>query len=311
MNRQPVYAEILLCTYNGEKYIRAQIDSILAQKDTRWHLTVSDDGSTDGTVAILDEYVARYPHRIRRYVSGRRFGNARDHFFHLMEHCEVPYMLFCDQDDVWYRDKVGRVLTMLREIERVHGEDCPALAFTDQTPTDENLNPLAQSLMAYHDQHAEEIDYRAILLQNIVTGGAMGVNAAAAKMAARVRDRNHVIMHDWWLAAVAARFGEVRFIDESLSDYRQHGHNNVGAKNVQGWAYIAQKLSHLREVRRTIVLKKEQAAQFYSTYRRWLDDEDERFLLAFARSHSGPGFYLRHMALIHGLFRKTGFMLLG
>lgn len=311
MNRKPVYAEILLCTYNGEKYIRAQIDSILRQRDTRWHLTVSDDGSTDGTVAILDEYVKKYPHRIARYVSGRRFGNAKDHFFHLMEQCDVPYMLFCDQDDVWYRDKVGKVLSALLEIERRNGQDYPALAFTDQTPTDENLNPLARSLMAYHDQHAEEIDFRAILMQNIVTGGAAGVNMALVKMALRVKDRQRVIMHDWWLGAVAARFGEVTYIDESLSDYRQHGHNSVGAKNVNGWAYISQQLSHLQAVRETVLAKKAQAALFDQTYRRWLDDEDRAFLHGFARRHSGAAFYLRYRALIHGVFRRVGLMILG
>ena len=311
MNRKSVYAEILLCTYNGEKYIRAQIDSILAQRDTRWHLTVSDDGSTDGTVEILDEYVRRYPYRISRHVSGQRFGNAKDHFFYLMEQCDVPYMLFCDQDDVWYKDKVGKVLSALLEIERRNGENFPALAFTDQTPTDENLNPLARSLMAYHDQHAGEIDYRAILMQNIVTGGAAGVNAALVKMALRVNERGQVIMHDWWLGAVAARFGEVVYIDEALSDYRQHGHNSVGAKNVRGWAYISDKLAHLRAVRETVLAKKAQAALFARTYRRWLDEADCAFLNGFARRRSGVLFYLRYGGLIHGAFRRAGLMVLG
>ena len=104
--------EILLASYNGEAYIREQIDSILAQSDKRWHLTVSDDGSTDGTAKIIDEYVARYPERIVRYRSGIRFGNARDHFFHLMKMCDAPYMFFCDQDDVWYPQKIQIMMEM-------------------------------------------------------------------------------------------------------------------------------------------------------------------------------------------------------
>jgi len=308
MKRRAVYAEILLCTHNGARHIRAQIDSILAQKDTRWHLTISDDGSTDATVQIVDEYAARYPHRIRRDVPPVRFGNAKEHAFHLMAHCEAPFVLFCDQDDVWSREKVGRVLRELLEIERVYGEDCPALAFTDQTPTDENLNPLARSLMAYHDQHAEVIDYRAILLQNVVTSSAMGVNAAAVRMALRIKDRSRVIMHDWWLAAVAARFGQVRFIDDTLSDYRLYP---GGAANVRGWDYIAGRLAHLREVRETILLKKAQAAQFYSVYRRLLGEEDEAFLLPFAKERSGALFYIRYIGLIYGFFRRAGFLLLG
>ena len=79
--------EILLAAYNGERFLREQLDSLLAQTWEQWHLTVSDDGSTDGTSAILDEYAARYPDRVRRVCHEGRFGNARDHFFWLMKEC--------------------------------------------------------------------------------------------------------------------------------------------------------------------------------------------------------------------------------
>ena len=106
MSKADKPVEILMAVYDGEAFLAEQIDSILAQSDGRWHLTISDDGSTDGSGAIIDEYVRRNPDRIARYRSGRRFSNARDHFFHLMRRCDTDYMLFCDQDDVWYPDKV-------------------------------------------------------------------------------------------------------------------------------------------------------------------------------------------------------------
>ena len=106
---EKAYAEILMATYNGERFVRQQLDSLLAQDDDRWHLTVSDDGSTDSTPQILDEYAAAHPDKITRHISGKRFGNARDHFFHLMETCDAPYMLFSDQDDVWYPGKVRKI----------------------------------------------------------------------------------------------------------------------------------------------------------------------------------------------------------
>ena len=90
-----------MAAYNGAPYIREQVDSILCQTDTNWHLTVSDDGSTDGTDAILDEYARRYPDKVRRVVSGRRFGGAREHFFWLTAQCDSAYLAFSDQDDVW------------------------------------------------------------------------------------------------------------------------------------------------------------------------------------------------------------------
>lgn len=303
--------EILLASYNGAQYIREQIDSILRQTDTRWHLTLSDDGSTDGTAAILDEYVQRYPEKMTRICSGRRFGGARDHFFWLIMQCEAPYMMTCDQDDVWYPGKVERTLEALTQAEAEEGEGTPVLVFTDQTPTDAQLKPLAPSLMRYQNQYFARFDYRSLLMQNVVTGGAMGFNRALARLAGQCRDSAQTIMHDWWLAVVAARFGRVVYIDEPLSDYRQHGHNSVGAKDVRSLSHIVGKLRHLDAIRKTTAQKKRQAQVFRETYVHALNGEDEAFLAPFVRPRSGPLFYLKHRDLIHGFFRLAGMMTLG
>ncbi len=303
--------EILLASYNGEKYIGAQIDSILAQTDNRWHLTISDDGSIDSTPLIIDEYVRRYPQRISRYHSGRRFGNARDHFFHLMQVCDAPYMLFCDQDDVWYPQKVRKVLDSLLELEQQYDKNMPVLVFTDQTPTDEQLRPLAPSLMRYQQQFFECFDYRSILMQNVVTGGAMGINRALADKAGQCTNRSQTVMHDWWLATVAARFGRVVYIDEPLSDYRQHGSNSVGAKNVHSMNYVRSVLANLSEMKRRIQAKKGQAAVFFQTFEKMLTQEDELFLQGFIKKRSGAAFFIRYRRLIHGFSRLVGMILLG
>lgn len=83
-----------MTTYNGAAFLTAQLDSILAQDTDSWHLTVSDDGSTDATPEILEDYTRRFPEKITRVFSGRRFGNARDHFFWLMAQCKAEYMHF-------------------------------------------------------------------------------------------------------------------------------------------------------------------------------------------------------------------------
>lgn len=293
--------EILLATYNGEKYVRAQIDSILAQTDDRWHLTVSDDGSTDSTPAILDEYAARYPDKITRYRSGRRFGGACGHFLHLMSRCNAPYMLFCDQDDLWRPEKVERMLGALEAL----GEGVPGLVFSDLTPVNDALEPIAESMMAYQDQRPDALDYRALLMQNVVTGGAMGITRALKELAGDVADEKDILMHDGWLAALAARFGEIVFLPEALSFYRQHGDNSVGAKDVRSAGYVLGRLTRLRGVRQTMLGKKRQAALFRQRY------GDDPFLRGFVRSHSGPLFYWRYRALIHGFWRLTGMMICG
>lgn len=303
--------EILMAAYNGERYVRAQLDSILAQADERWHLTVSDDGSTDATPDILDEYAACYPDRIARYCSGRRFGGARAHFLHLMTQCDAPYMLFCDQDDAWYPEKVGVMLDALQRAEEASGPETPVLVFSDLTPSDEQLRPIAESMMAYQDQRADNLDYRALLMQNVVTGGAMGINRALARLAGRTAEERDIIMHDGWLAAIAARFGKIIFIPQQLGAYRQHGDNAVGAQDVRSTGYVMRMLSSLGKVRERIVQKKRQAALFERVYASELGERDVAFLRGFARSHSGPWFYWRYRRLIHGFWRLTGMMICG
>ena len=178
--------EILMATYNGASFLREQLDSILAQTDTGWHLTVSDDGSEDGTEEIIDSYAERYPDKIIRYHAGRRFGNARDHFLHLMkEACTAEWMLFCDQDDVWFPNKVETIRKAIREAEGEYGADKPLLVFSDQVPADEKLKPLSDSLVRYQKLYTERFDYRSLLMQNAVTGGAMAANRPLVKLAAR------------------------------------------------------------------------------------------------------------------------------
>ena len=303
--------EILMAAYNGTPYIREQIDSILGQTDTNWHLTISDDGSTDGTDAIIDEYARQYPGRVQRVYSGRCFGGAKGHFFWLTEQCDADYIAYCDDDDTWRPDKLEKLQKAMRDAEERLGNDKPLLVFSDQTVTDDKLNKLAPSLMRYQKQYFEYFDYRSILLQNVVTGGAMMVNRALARLALRCVEPSQVIMHDWWMAAVAARFGEIVYIDEPLGAYRQHGHNSVGAKNVGSLAHILHKLGHTREIRRTLTDKKAQASVFDRTYVPMLEEADRAFLGQFARRRSGLVFYLKNRALVHGFFRLAGMIALG
>lgn len=251
--------EILLAAYNGERFLREQLDSLLAQTWGAWHLTVSDDGSSDGTPAILDEYAACHPDRIRRVRHEGRFGNARDHFFWLIKECEASYMMFCDQDDVWHPNKVEKTMRAMLAAEAEAGTDVPVLVFTDLTPTDEALRPIASSLMKMQKQYTDVIDYRALLMQNIVTGCATGINRALALLAGQCKDTSQVIMHDWWLGVVAARFGKAVYLDESTMLYRQHGGNSVGAKRVSNVRDIAGKLIHIKALYHMYFNKKYQA----------------------------------------------------
>ena len=303
--------EVLMAVYNGSAYIREQIDSILNQTYENWHLTISDDGSTDGTDLIADEYAAKYPERITRVYSGVRFGNARDHFMWLSENCTSRYMLYSDQDDVFNPEKMSRLMDAMQNAERQWGRDLPILVFSDQTVVDEKLNVIEPSLMRCQKQAFDSFDYHALLIQNVVTGGAMMVNRPLCSLAVQCRSRERIIMHDWWMAATAARFGKIIYLDEPLSLYRQHDGNSVGAKRVGSAGYIAGMMGNLRGVREMILRKKSQAGVFEETYTALLTAEDRQFLSRMKQSRSGIRFYLKNRGYIHGFFRFMGWVMLG
>lgn len=301
-------AEILLPTYNGARYVREQIDSILAQTDEHWHLTVSDDGSDDGTQKILDEYAQKYPEKISRVVSGERFGNARDHFYWLMRQCDAAYIMTCDQDDVWHEDKVHLSLEALLQAEAKNVENMPVLVFTDLTPVDERLEQISPSLMVMQQQNPHATDYRNVLFQNIVTGGTMAINRSLKELAMRCAELEQTIMHDWWIALVAARFGCMVYVDKATMLYRQHGNNSVGARDVRSLSYLIHKLTHLVEFQKTVVDKKRQAEVFARTFDDRLSEDEKKVLAAFSAPRSPLSLKWRYLKWINSMPRKLGFL---
>lgn len=300
--------EILLATYNGAEYLSEQIDSILGQDTDAWHLTISDDGSSDETTQIIDDYMRKHPQKISRVFSGTHFGNARDHFFWLMRQCDADSMLFCDQDDVWHPDKVSLFAQALHEETRLHGCETPLLVFSDLKVVDQQLNCLHPSLTRMQRQSPNIQDFRYLLFQNTVTGCAMGINRSLAELAGRCEDTSRIVMHDWWLALVAARFGKMLYLDESTIDYRQHGRNSVGAKNVASMAYLLEKLAHPGRFQKAVVEKKMQSAAFARYYKPELTQDEYGLLLDFASKRSPLAFKLRYLRWINGILRRIGFL---
>ena len=312
MDNQTAAVEILMPVWNGERHLREQLDSIISQTWPSWHLTISDDNSSDTTLDIVHEYIARYPQRMTRVYHNTTFGNARDHYFWLMSQCQSLYLMFCDQDDVWLSDKVEKTMRALLAQETVCGSVTPILAFTDVTPVNEQLKPLATSMMQYQMQNPDTAsDFRSLLFQNVVSGCSMAINRSLAEKAMVCIDQKGTIMHDWWLATVAACFGRTVYVPESTLLYRQHNGNTVGAKAIQKLTTRLSGLMHLREERKQIIRKKHQAFIFYQTYQECLTPNENIFLQIYSKSHSGPIFYWKHRNRIYGTVRWLRFIVLG
>ena len=293
---------ILLATYNGEKYIGDMIESILAQSFTDWQLVLSDDQSKDHTVSILEEYAVKYPDRIMHYRSGLHFGNAQGHFLHLLNQFpDAPYIMFCDQDDIWHNDKVSATLQKMKEIEK---SGVPALVHTDLRVVDGQLQEMHPSFLAYSGISGERMELKQLLVQNVVTGCTMMLNRPMAELANAHMPAGKILMHDWWLALIGAAMGTVGFLNQPTIDYRQHGNNTVGAKDTKSLSYILKKIRN-DGVRKAMEDTYDQAEIFLEAFGDLMAPEQRQVVADYAalKNRSAMG---RRLAFVKDGFYKYG-----
>lgn len=254
---------ILMATYNGEKYICQQIDSILSQTCKDWELYIHDDGSTDNTIAAVESYVEKYPDKIH-LIDGKSTGGAKYNFFYLFGQVEAPYYMTCDQDDVWLDKKIELTYDKMLTIE--NKADVPCLVYTELRVVDSELNTIADTMSGYQSLDCHKRTINQFILQNSVTGCTMMINRALRDKMLHITDIDNTIMHDWWAALVAAQFGKTAFIDEPTILYRQHGDNSLGALGINKLSYIVRRVWQKKQIQESMRLGRLQAREFAKTY---------------------------------------------
>lgn len=224
-----------MAAYNGERYIGAQIDSILAQTDDRWHLTIQDDGSRDATLAVARMRASEHPDRITVLARTANSGSAKQNFLELLISADAPYVMFADDDDVWLPEKIALTRDAMTTMERRFGTQTPVLVHTDLSVTDADLAVVSPSMAHSQRLVGDESRLSRLLVQNMVTGCTVMINRALADL---VRPPfTGIAMHDWWLALVAGTFGKIGYVGAPTVLYRQHGRNTVGASDVRSVRY--------------------------------------------------------------------------
>lgn len=287
---------ILLSTYNGSLVLEEQLRSIAEQSCGNWQLFVRDDDSSDDSLAILYRFKAAFPNKVTicENISGNL--GAVQSFARLLEAVDAPYIMFCDQDDVWLPGKIEKTLERMLALEVSIGSETPALVHTDLKVVDSELRLIAPSFWRFASLGpVRSVTVSRLLMQNCVTGTTVMINKALRDAALPIPDGG--TMHDWWLALVAMLLGRVEAIDEPLVLYRQHGTNAVGAKRWRG---------HLREisttVRHRVAIRSQQAALLLDRFSGRLDVSTRELLNAVVGLSTGNFFSVRRTLYKYGLF---------
>ena len=256
---------VLLSTYNGEKYLTEQIDSLMIQKGVDLHVLIRDDGSTDATIKIIQNYCNR-DERVH-FIQGSNVGAGQSFFDLIRRSSDTEFYAFCDQDDVWDADKLFCALKMIGDCDT----DIPVLYHSNLRIVDEQLGMIRNA----HENPIDESLKYSCLARNAVTGWTSVFNLAAKKMI-----QEHIptenILHDGWIYMVCKIFGKVYYDFKPHISYRQHAGNVVGMHKTTLSGYLSR-------IRRFVVKQQqpryERALLFQKYYWEFMMEEDQQKLL--------------------------------
>lgn len=197
---------VCIPTYNGEKFLKPQVDSVLSQLSQDDEIIVSDDGSSDNTIEILESYKDR---RIKIFKNSRK--GVISNIENALQNSIGEYIFLCDQDDVWVENKVSIMMKAMVESD---------LVISDCYVTDQNLNIIYES---FYKQNNSKANRWLALLKNPYLGCCMAFNRKVLDKALPFPSK--IPMHDIWIGNVAAFKFQVKFIPDKLIFYRRHGNN--------------------------------------------------------------------------------------
>lgn len=222
---------VLLSTYNGEKYIEEQLDSLLKQEGVGLHILIRDDGSKDSTVNIISNIKEHTS--IPIMLLEEKNSGAKASFFELLriaseKYSEFEYFAFCDQDDVWKPNKLRRAVTIMSQ----EASTSPLMYCSATQMVDAKLSPLK----VWPSTPRKKLSMYNALVENVAVGCTTVLNKKALDLISSSLPSNadQVIMHDWWAYLCISTFGKVIFDQDPFILYRQHSSNVLGGQT-DGW----------------------------------------------------------------------------
>ena len=218
---------VALCTYNGERYLAKQLGSIAAQERAPDELIACDDGSSDGTLRILEEFARNSPFPVSIHANASNVGSNKN-FEKAVLLCGGDIIALADQDDFWFPHKLSRIEDAFR------ARPSAGVVFSNALVVDENLNPLGTTIwdrFEFTPGRRKRFDagdaFGVLIRKNVVTGATMAFRKAYLE---RIVPFPSMWVHDSWIAFIMSLYADLAYIDEPLIEYRQHPRQQIGAK---------------------------------------------------------------------------------
>lgn len=235
---------ILLGTYNGDKYLVCQIDSLINQTISDWTLYICDDGSTDDTPFIIEKYVNKHSNITLIKNNVENIG-AKNNFLRLLESVNSKYYMFCDQDDIWLPEKIEVSLYHMQKIEQ-NSQKIPIVIHTDVILVDSKQKVIAKSFWKEAHLNPDKMkNYNYLAICSYVLGCTMLFNSLAKEKAFPVNE--NALMHDWWISTQVIKTGIIYSIYDQTMLYRQH-ENNVSGVGYGNERIFLSKIKQIKKV---------------------------------------------------------------
>lgn len=293
--------DILLATYNGEQYLREQLDSILSQTYNEFRLLISDDSSTDSTREILEEYTEK-DKRIIVFCQDKNLGVIKNFEF-LLNKVENEYYMFSDQDDIWKEDKIEKSIKCIEETNS-------DLIYTDLEVVDENLNITYESywkLKGIYNKIKKYNNFESLYLNNFVTGCTILSKKSCINEVLPLPNTSKFVLHDYWIPLILSQKHKITYIEEPLIKYRQHKNNKVGSKKK------TDELKSFEEIRNLFInVKKEHFTVFIENEDKFVDEKTKKLnkeaLSYYEMLEKKKNINFRKWGLFFKLYKYEGFV---
>ncbi len=263
--------EILLATYNAGKYLAKQLNSILAQDHSDFIITICDGNSEDTTLSVIKEYASANPKKIQIYNAPSKSHSAKKMFSALIKQAKGDYIMFCDQDGIWEKNKISKMLAEMRTLEARKGKNTPILVHSDMSVINDEGKEISKSISSYAGFSAKSTNFKKLVVQNNVISGSIMFNSKLLPLVKKIPDR--AVSHDWWVALVAACFGKTDYMNEKLCSCRALENNSI---------HFMKAGSNRSDLKLANNQSYWQAAAFLETYTSGLNEEKKQILLEYS-----------------------------